>query len=644
MGFSHIQGAEFDQTGGSATSITVTLGSNPAAGDLVIVGFTSVGATSMSVKDSNNNAYTLSHSSPFTGGSTLSVGIAYLLSAPANATKAITVTYAPGNGSSAWAEEFSYTGGSAAYDTDSAAQAVITGTSFTNVSITPSGSGELLYAVGNPGDALTAPSAGATLGSWTGAAGGISPDTGADAEYLLSSSSGSTSIDFTDATSGDTCVGIVAAFSLGSAGPSVAQTSPGFYEQGTEMVPCQALGFYYDDDTYGPNVAGWPGIETLLAVPKTFEMDCDTVSRNFDSTRAFMREPEGELPTLTWSHGANANAVPPPLLCDPDCDTTSRNLDQFLAEMQVLDTIDNVPQNFFPKMDWTRPEDDHLKNWDVDSAADQLPDPDDKPPQNFAPVMDWTADYDWQRWLDLSSAPDDVQYEEYYHPAPSFPLFGWDEVDWQHSTDTRVVEDEDEREIPWPIPAAQVFNAKIDWTADYDWAQFRSADPGVGSAALVDEPAARAFFPVMDWTADYDWEQSRDTRVVEDEDAPAARPFAPSMDWTSDPDWEQFRSADPGSGSAALVDEPAALPFSPTLAWDDWDWSRSVDTRVIVQDDEDTRSLQAIALQVVAMSLQQMLAVPLLGLQSMTLESAEMSLQQMMNVMMLGLEEMENEV
>jgi hypothetical protein len=120
--------------------------------------------------------------------------------------------------------------------------------------------------------------------------------------------------------------------------------------------------------------------------------------------------------------------------------------------------------------------------------------------------------------------------------------------------------------------------------------------------------------------------------VVEDEDAPAARPFLPVMDWTTDYDGGQ---ANPDPFCHSERSEESALlvrPFSPTLAWDDWDWSRSVDTRVVVQDDMDSRSLQAIALQVIAMSMQQMLAAPMLGLQ------------QLLDEMMLGVESIDNDV
>jgi hypothetical protein len=780
MGFSHVQGNRANVTTASSSWSVTPLTSNPAQGDLVVLfiyvtNFNS--GLTLSVKDSNNNSYQLTTSSPYgdttNGNGTFS--LAYLLSAPSNATKTINITWTGGSATgNVWADEFSYTGGSAAFDLDATGSTTATGSAFNNVSITPSGSGELLYAGASCSSVLTAPTAGATQGIWTGAGGGPdSSGTGGDAEYDLSSASGSSSVNFTCANSGDTTTAIIGAWKLIASTPTMDWTPP---EESAAKV--QAQGFYYDDDTYGPNVAGWPGIGTLLAIPKTFEMDCDTTSRNCDFNTAFMREPEGELPTLTWSGGVNSNAVPPPLLPELDCDTVSRNLDfnnaddqvpevdlpplpvllynstampfewdgadqshnldQFLSRMQVLDDCDKTPQNFFPIVDWTAPSEGTDRNLDVNVADKQVLDDTDTTPQPFLPthVRDWSADELWQMWradgVAQRSPYNPAVFEDYYNPANYFPLFGWDEIDWQHSTDSRVVEDEDEREIVWPIPiptlapnvghdqdadesrwfdkwvvadedapTARAFSPTMDWTSDYDWTQSRDTRvvedederelawpiPTTGFSLWMDwtnegeqlvaqtfafqslrlfyeedPPASRAFSPTMDWTSDYDWAQSRDTRVVEDEDdlAPTPQNFFPMFGWddtdvaqgwhfnpavlTYDEDEREIAypvPLPPGvlnlgwdqdghesrwfAGSAGILpasdEDRDARPFHPTMPVDDWDVAQgsqynpaACNFAELVEDD---RSLQAITLQLAAMSLQQMLNVPFMALDQM---------------------------
>jgi hypothetical protein len=340
MGFGHVQGVL--KAGGSySSSITVTLTNNPTTGNLVVVAWLGGSSpTSLTVKDANNNVYTVTPQS-LTDTTVGYLALAYLLSAPSNANKAITISFTGTVFCAAWADEFSVSGGTAAFDLGATGHATNSGTTFNGVSITPSASGELLYALGSPNNALSNPTAGATQGVWTGSGGG--PDTGqtdADTEYDLSSASGSTAVNFTDTVSGDTCSAIIGAWTITSA-PTIAQTSGTFYSPESETVKQQALGFYYDDDTYGPNVAGWPGIGTIAAIPKTFEMDCDTTSRNLDLNSSVMQNPESDLPPWAWpGTGVIGTVVPPPLLWDLDCDTTSRNLDQFLAEMEVLDNID----------------------------------------------------------------------------------------------------------------------------------------------------------------------------------------------------------------------------------------------------------------------------------------------------------------
>jgi len=231
--WTHIQGAHGRDTAGdgTATSMTITLGANPTQGNLVAVGLAMYGPSalpsSISIKDSNNNAYQLTPDSAVNG--TQLTLVAYLLYAPSNATKTINVTWTNGAYTAGWADEF-HNSDSAVYDKDAvkAGGTATTNTPYTiNLpSITPAHSGELLYSVGNPSNNITAPAAGATLGGWTGAAGGIDSSYGSDAEYILSSS-GSPAVDFTDNTSGDGYSTAVMAFYSGiyTASPTETHTA-----------------------------------------------------------------------------------------------------------------------------------------------------------------------------------------------------------------------------------------------------------------------------------------------------------------------------------------------------------------------------------------------------------------------------------
>jgi len=633
--------------------MSVTLGSNPTQGNLVCVAIDQpMSGQTVTVKDANNNTYqvTTNSPSPFTSG-VGNVFLAYLLSAPANASKIVNITFGTTltNNADAWAEEFSVSGGSATFDKD----ATGTGSSGTTVntpSITPTNAGSLLYAAAAVAGSISAPAAGGTLGVWTGAAGGISSQTGDDAEYDLSTSS-ATAVDFTQSSGAWSAMAM--AFYIAASSPAVAQTSPTF-DTDNASPGRQALGFYYDDDTYGPNAAGWPGIGPLLAIPKTFEMDCDTTSRNCEMNTAYMREPEGELPVMAWpGTGVIGTLVPPPKLWDLDCDTTSRNFDMDSAADQISELEQPNPALLIfnnPAMPFEWDGDDQSRNLDQFLAEMQVINDLDKVPQNFFPTADCTLlDEDAsQRNLDQNSAPDEVLDDYDKVPQNFFPLFGWDDPFdvAQGSLSNPAVLELEHRELAWPIPAAQMFNAQIDWTADYDWQQSRD------TRVVEDEdpaPTPQNFFPRADWTADYDWAQSRDTRVVEDEDErelvwPIPVSQILNLGWDQDDvesRWFDTRVVED-------EDSPSAKPFAPPFPWDDFDVAQGSHFNPaafnLAEYVEDDRSLQAIALQVIAMALQQMLAVPMLGLQSLTLDTAELRAQQMVNVNMFGIQEMENEL
>jgi hypothetical protein len=196
MAWTHIQGKQAN-VGVTSTIATVVLDANPTPGNLVcvVLGFEANGVTPVqvsltSIKDSNNNSYTPSTSSPKNGDTNAAAGsciAAYLLKAPANATKTITATYTVANGTlyfydgAIWADEFSYTG-TASFDKDATGTAN-SGAGINTPAITPTNSGELVYVGCSAPAGITAVGVG-----WTESAGGHSPGAPGGAEYLLSSS------------------------------------------------------------------------------------------------------------------------------------------------------------------------------------------------------------------------------------------------------------------------------------------------------------------------------------------------------------------------------------------------------------------------------------------------------------------------
>lgn len=121
----HIQGAGVLASPG-ASSVTTTLPVLPAPGNAVLCGVEffagSSPATITAAQDENGNNYTVTPNSPSPLSSALSgqTFMLYLLKAPANAGKSITVTFSipsTTNGPALWVDEFSYQG-LAAFDAD----------------------------------------------------------------------------------------------------------------------------------------------------------------------------------------------------------------------------------------------------------------------------------------------------------------------------------------------------------------------------------------------------------------------------------------------------------------------------------------------------------------------------------------------
>ena len=275
----------------------------------------------------------------------------------------------------------------------------------------------------------------------------------------------------------------------------------------------------------------------------------------------------------------------------------------------VTDEDSRESRPFIPTMDWSLSLEDASQKW---SDYRVVEDEDVPASAAFSPTMDWTQTNDdgSQKWLGWWVVVD----EDAPAARPFFPTMDWT-ADYDHelSRDTRVVEDEDERVIPWPIPvlippdmdfsqvypeaywfdyrivededspAARPFIVTADWNQTNDDATQHWTD--AWTVEDEDAPAARPFFVTTDWTADYDHELSRDVRVVEDEDAPAPQPFSPTADWTQSNDDSSQR----WTGWWVVEDEdvPAARPFAVISDWTaDYDHAWWRDTRVVEDEDE----------------------------------------------------------
>jgi hypothetical protein len=227
MGFTHVQGAV--GSGVSTASITITLPSNPVQGNIVCVGMApGIAISGLTVVDGNSNSYTITPNSPSTFQTNCGqVWLAYLLNAPANANKVITLSWnTADNTPVAWADEFSVSGGTAAFDKDAKANTGTAGTTINTPTITPTGPTELLFACAASGSAITAPAANGNLGVWKGSGGAIT--SGDMAEYDLSASS-LTAVNFTQASAGWSAMAMAFTFT---------SLSGTFEDDSFSIVPC----------------------------------------------------------------------------------------------------------------------------------------------------------------------------------------------------------------------------------------------------------------------------------------------------------------------------------------------------------------------------------------------------------------------
>jgi len=215
MAWVHVQGTGADINVANAT-FAATFASTPTAGNIVIAAFYSgsIASGGTITCSDGTNTYTPSASTPFTAGVGIGTFGLFYLKAPSGAGKTITGTWNTTATGCIYIDEFSNTGSGIVYDKDNSGTFTNTGTTFNGLTLTPTVTGELLYALGGTDlGSLTAPTSGGTLGIWTGAAFG--PEThGADAEYVLGASTGSQAVNFTDSSSGDSSAGMIIAFKL----------------------------------------------------------------------------------------------------------------------------------------------------------------------------------------------------------------------------------------------------------------------------------------------------------------------------------------------------------------------------------------------------------------------------------------------
>jgi hypothetical protein len=210
MAWTHIQSLGAT-TGAAVTTLGITMTTTPVVGNLVCFGIIITCTTGVSsnllVQDSNGNNYTISPNSPAPqitqsggaggGGTTGSTYAAYLV-APANASATITATWTNGttNGVQIFVDEFHSSLPGITFDTDAENSNATGATTQNSPTITPNhGAGELFWSISGSTNAYSAPTAGATIGVWTGSAAGI--QNGDMSEYVLSGAATATNVDYT---------------------------------------------------------------------------------------------------------------------------------------------------------------------------------------------------------------------------------------------------------------------------------------------------------------------------------------------------------------------------------------------------------------------------------------------------------------
>jgi hypothetical protein len=184
----------------SVTTNTATLPNNPGAGHLVLVcvAINDAGAhTPITIKDGDNNSYTLTTSSPYVvnqSGNVYNLVAGYLQNAPApvSNSKAITATWTTAvAGSAIWAVEFQGAATTSAFESDSTSQTATASTTISAPSITTTNNGDvLLNCIGGSGGSLAVGSPWTEINSgyYNGQAG---------ASYFVQSTAGAQAANYT---------------------------------------------------------------------------------------------------------------------------------------------------------------------------------------------------------------------------------------------------------------------------------------------------------------------------------------------------------------------------------------------------------------------------------------------------------------
>ena len=219
----HVQGNSGASGAAGSRTVSVTLVNPVAAGDFIVCGLSGAEPTNTSltsIKDQAGNSYAVSPHSPtaYLSGAGMGWG-AYNLAPPAGNTT-VTGTLAAASAHATQyilhCDEFSAVGGTATFDKDAVNSNAGPGTAMNLPSISPSVSGSLLYALGNPRWNITG------CGSpWVCGGNGIQPSTGfglggTAAEYIKSAS-GTIPIGFTQNQSG-TWSAVVMSFTITAKG------------------------------------------------------------------------------------------------------------------------------------------------------------------------------------------------------------------------------------------------------------------------------------------------------------------------------------------------------------------------------------------------------------------------------------------
>jgi hypothetical protein len=176
---------------GAATTVSKAFTSNPTLGNLVVaillyIDDADTTVNTLAIKDANNNSFTITPNSP-SNARPLTAGLiymGYILSAPSNADKTITATFAnAGIVASLWVMEFSPNGGTASFSSDITGTGT-TGTALNTPTVSTAGTDTLMIAA-----ALSDHQVSTVDSPWTQVAAGVANQFSEGIGYILSRAS-----------------------------------------------------------------------------------------------------------------------------------------------------------------------------------------------------------------------------------------------------------------------------------------------------------------------------------------------------------------------------------------------------------------------------------------------------------------------